>query len=251
MSERPDRVRPKDIRTPVTVEEALAAVSLAESMVERIHDQLEDRANADEDWRERAHGMLEAWSLRLEGLRYWLARLQAGEMPLSIELAQLRAANDLLRERVAAAERAVRVNTPEEISLKQRCAELQRKNDELVTHLKRAQTALETRNAERRGATPPAVPVEDSRKMYTRKLWEISLYGEAALIHGGETAASFLRTSATSVPLKFRVAWNADRAEAGLELARAVEDLPAPKRVSTDADSKLAAVADELLSGSA
>lgn len=247
MSERPDRVRPKDIRTPVTVEEALAAVSLAESMIERIHDQLEDRANADEDWRERAHGMLEAWSHRLEGLRYWLARLQAGEMPLSIALAQLRAENDLLRERVAGAERAVRVNTPEEISLKQRCAELQRKNNVLVTQLQQAQAALAAKNAERRAATSPVVPVEDSRKMYTRKLWEISLYGESALIHGGEVAASFLRSSAVSVPPKFRTAWNADRLDAGLETARSIEELPM-RPVSTGAESKLAAVANELLS---
>ena len=243
-----DRIRPKDVRNPVTVEEALAAVTIAESKIDAIQDQIEERGDtAPADWCDRANGMLQAWSQRLEDLRYWLARLQAGETPLSIELARLRAEVETLRARANTAEQHARIDTSEEISLKTRCAELQRKNNVLVTQLQQAQAALAAKNAERRAATSPAVPVEDSRKMYTRKLWEISLYGESALIHGGEVAASFLRSSAVSVPPKFRTAWNADRLDAGLETARSIEELPM-RPVSTGAESKLAAVANELLS---
>ena len=186
-----DRINPRSIRTPETLEEAEAALALARSRVASIDAQLADPPNSAPDWASRATKARASWAEVQERLEYEAARLRAGSA-LSEEVACLR--RELRGARAHAEALAQR--------LAAQSAQIHAENE-----------ARRAKKAEAANGTAEAL----------RKLWEESLRGERAILHESQRA-KYLARAAKQVPPAFREAWNRDQAARGFPGARGAEE---------------------------
>ena len=207
-----DRINPRSIRTPETLEEAEAALALARSRVASIDAQLADPPNSAPDWASRATKARASWAEVQERLEYEAARLRAGSA-LSEEVACLRRE---LRGARAHAEALAR-------RLAAQSAQIHAENE--ARRVKRAERGV----------------VGNEAAEAVRKLWEESLRGERAILHESQRAKHLSR-AAKQVPPAFREAWNRDQAARGYPTARSAEEARAEAE-----DTALQELARELM----
>ena len=206
-------MRPEDVRAPVTATEAEAALDMIDVTTDRLESVIARREQV-EGPQANLRGLLLSWGQKRAEVAYALERLDAGEMPLSIELAKLRAQVDELASKNSdlqkqLRERALAVTVARKEVRPAHVAVLEKQNADLVAKNRRLAEALQ----EQRPA--PAPPAPDEVKRALKKS------GHDAYAFGAEVldelvaqgvkltplAELFLDTCNNSVPRGYRLEW--------------------------------------------
>lgn len=205
-------MRPEDVRTPVTVTEGEAALDMIDTTTDRL-EAVVARKELDEGPQPGLRGLLASWATKRAEVAYVLERIEAGEMPLSIEIAKLRAQVDELSSKNSDLQRQLRERATVGAGARGRAsaghvATLEKQIADLIVKNRGLAEALRTVN-------PPAQP--DEIKQALKKSAHDSLaFGAEALdelvaqgVRLTPLAALFLDTCNSSVPRGYRLEWRA------------------------------------------
>jgi hypothetical protein len=205
-------VRPEEVRTPVTVKEGEAALDLIDHAMDRLEETIGRRAQRGED----STGLkvlLASWGSRRAEVVYAVERLEAGEPPVSVDLARLRAqVEDLTRQNTDQLKR-LKEQRAMIVSLTEKSAG----KPAHVASLELQVAALTQRNAgladALRTMKPPVQP-DEAKRALKKSVHDAFAFGAEALddlVQAGVTltplAALFLEHCNSSVPRGYRAEW--------------------------------------------
>lgn len=212
-------MKPEDVRTPVTAEEAQAALDLIDIAMDRLEKLIPIRESRGEtvEW---LRALTEQWEVKRAEVAYAMERLDAGEMPLSVELARLRAQIDELTAKNNELQKSVREHKQQIYGLQEarvsvrparerHIAEVERQNADLIAKNRRLAAALEDQR-------PAPVPSDDVKRALKKSTHDAFAFGAEALdelvaagVELTPLAALFLDHCNNSLPRGFRIEWQA------------------------------------------
>jgi chromosome segregation ATPase len=219
MYEQKQWMRPEDVRTPVTVKEAEAALDMIDIALDRLEGIVAKKeAEGGTEWTGMRR-LIGTWENKRAEVAYALERLEAGDLPLSIELAQARAKIEALTAEVAElrsslvsaraltdnANNARRARVASTESMKKQIADLIAKNERLSA-------ALQDTHVPR-----PPLPATDERvKMLKKSHHDVLAFGAEALdeliasgVNLTPLALLFFDECNDSLPRGYRITWRA------------------------------------------
>lgn len=236
---RHSRMMPEDVRLPLTAGESDAALD----MIDRIIERLETTISRTEytqgvEWPSMRR-LLANWEKKRAEVAYAAERLDAGEPPLSIELAVLRAKVDALtaenielKSRTGSAQAFV---SSIKGSRRERLAEnesLKKQNEDLVEKNRRLSEAMKALESK------PKSPQDEERKDLRRSLHETMAFTAEVLddasANGGSLtpiARLLLQKCIDSLPRGYRIKWRA----LNMEALRTAADVMAAEALSDGA----------------
>lgn len=227
---RPDWLRPEDIRRPVTAQEAINAIEIAERSIERLRAIIERKA-AEPDGEKSIVGLkalVLAWTGKRAELAYFIERMAAGE---SVEQAEL----GLLKEEMAKKDEEIQRLKEEKVKLERRTIradggadDLRRENRELKERNARLVEKNERLSQALTEAPPNPERVSRMRKSHhdlaafvAETLDEMAAEGVALSV----MAQYLLKEVNQSLPINYRKNWRMVELPLKQALAQSLADL--------------------------
>jgi hypothetical protein len=220
---RPDWLRPEDIRRPITAQEAINAIEIAERSIERLRAIIE-RKEAEPNGEKTVVGLkalVLSWTGKRAEMTYFIERMAAGDSAEEAELAKkdeeirrLKEENHKLQQRTISADGAADDLRRENKELKERNGKLVAKNEKLSQELTAAPPSPERVARMRKSHRDLAAFVAET------------LEGMAAEGVALNTMAQYLLKEANqSLPINYRKNWRLTDLPLKQALAQSLADL--------------------------
>lgn len=210
-------MHPEDVRTPVTVAEGEAALDMIDTSADRLEAVIARKEQSD-GAQPGLRALLSSWQAKRAEVAYALERLDAGELPLSIEVAALRARIDKLvaenQELKSAAGSARAYVDSVKSSRRERLgenAELKRQHADLIAKNARLTAALREAHEARERVAPDEVKRALKKSHHDALAFTAEVLDE--MVANGVVLSSLARLCLDecndSLPRGYRITWRA------------------------------------------